>query len=73
MSLGLLEDAIAGMQAVSQEAEKAMHRALIWVYVSEWFVVTGTSLASAFVLWTLMVRRRMYREVDITRLRRHEL
>ncbi len=67
-SLEVLEEAIAEMRSVSEAADKAMRRALIWIYVSEWFVVTGTSMVCAFLLWTLMVKRRMYREVEVTRL-----
>jgi hypothetical protein len=68
-SMEILDSAIQATQEVSEAADRAMRGALIWVYVSEWFVVTGTSMASAFLLWTLMVRRRMYREVAVTRLR----
>lgn len=44
-------------------------RALTWVYLIEWLVVTGTFLACGFMLWTLMIRRRIYREVATTRLK----
>ena len=42
-------------------------RALMWVYLIEWVAVTGTFLLAGFLLWTLMVRRRVYREVMTTR------
>ena len=61
-----IDEMIIGLQ------ERAMHlkdQALFWVYLIEWAVMMGTSLVAGFVLWTLMVRRRLYREVRVTRIR----
>jgi hypothetical protein len=41
----------------------------MWVYIIEWFVAVSTLFISGFILWTLMVRRRLYREIDATRLK----
>jgi hypothetical protein len=41
--------------------------ALVWVYLIEWLVVTGVSVIAGTLIWTLMVRRRLYREVSTTR------
>jgi len=57
------------MQSLESEAMKLKHRALIWVYIIEWLAVTGTALGCGIVLWSLMIRRRLYREVPRTRLR----
>jgi len=57
----MLEDAEA-------EAVKLKNRTLLWVYTIEWLAVTGTSLVCGFLVWSLMVRRRLYREVGATRL-----
>jgi hypothetical protein len=51
------------------EALKLKDQALFWIYVSEWSVVTGTFLLCSFVVWSLMVKRRLYREVEETKLR----
>jgi hypothetical protein len=48
-------------------ALEARDAALFWIFVTEWLVVSGTGLICGFAIWTLMVRRRMYREVGITR------
>jgi len=61
MALDLMDEAEA-------TAEKAKRGALLWVYVSEWLVVTATLLLCGFVVWSLMVRRRLYRDVSSTRL-----
>lgn len=52
---------------IDNQAIKVKDHALFWVFLVEWLVVTGTSLAAGFVLWSLMVRRKAYREVGITR------
>ena len=53
--------------AINDDAVKVKDQALLWVYLIEWLSVTGTALASGVVLWTLMVRRGAYREVEVTR------
>lgn len=54
-----------------REAEAMMmvlkKRALMWVYLVEWSAVTATLMISSFFLWTIMVRRRLYRAVKVTR------
>ena len=48
-------------------AVKAKHSALFWLYVTEWLVITATLLIVGSILWSLMVRRKMYKEVHSTR------
>jgi uncharacterized membrane protein len=68
------EEALVAMdvafESLAQDMEDAVmakDRALLWVYVIEWLTVMGTSLVTGVVLWALMVRRRLYREVGATR------
>ncbi|MBU7004312.1 MAG: hypothetical protein HXS50_02000 [Theionarchaea archaeon] len=49
---------------------KIKETALLWVYTVEWLVVTSTLMLSSFGLWTLMVRRKLYRHVGTTQLER---
>ncbi|MBU7004429.1 MAG: hypothetical protein HXS50_02595 [Theionarchaea archaeon] len=58
---------------ISNEAIRLKDQALLWVYVIEWLSVTGIGLLSGLVAWTLMIRRRLYRQVGATRLRPHDL
>jgi hypothetical protein len=53
---------------MSNEMMKAKDRAMFWIFVIEWLSVTATGMFCGFVLWSLMVRRRLYREVGETRL-----
>jgi hypothetical protein len=52
---------------ISNRAMELKDRALFWVYLTEWSAVTGTLLASGFLVYDLLVKRRLYREVDTTR------
>ena len=61
---GLVDEMLAETE---DEAIKLKDRTLLWVYVIEWLTVTGTAMFCGFVLWSLMVRRRLYREVRTTR------
>jgi hypothetical protein len=63
-----IQDAIEGLTRLSEQSVKLRQRALLWVYLTEWIAVSGTSMVCGFLLWTLMVRRRFYREVEATRL-----
>ena len=68
-SLEKLEEAFEGLKRVADDSVKVKETALFWIYMIEWFTVTGTCVLTGFVLWTLMVRRRLYREVEVTRAR----
>jgi hypothetical protein len=61
MAFGQFSDA-------EEVAMKLKDSALFWVYVIEWLVTTSALLVSSFALWSLMVRRRLYRVVRTTRL-----
>lgn len=69
------EKAIREGLALFPEAENIARRekdaALLWVYIIEWLVASSTVFISGFVLWTLMVRRRLYHAVKVTRLEEH--
>jgi len=52
---------------IAEEAVRLKDEAMLWIYVSEWLVVSSAGIISGFVLWTLMIRRRMFREVKATR------
>jgi hypothetical protein len=62
-----MEELDQKVSEISVWAEQVKDEALFWVYISEWLVVTSVSLLAGFVLWTLMVRRRLYRSVKGTR------
>ena len=62
-----MKDVIQGFQRISDQAVRIRERALLWVYITEWFAVTGTAIICGSLVWTLMVKRRYYKEVSVTR------
>ena len=71
-SLDRLTEAIDMLNDISTKALVLKERALLWVYIIEWFTVTGTLFLTSYILYSLMIKRRLYREVHITRLREAE-
>lgn len=47
----------------------AKDRAMLWIFVVEWAVVAATSMITGAAVWMLLVERRLYRDVERTRLR----
>ncbi len=52
---------------IEAESVELKERALTWAYLVEWLTVTSTSALSGVVIWSLMVKRRMFRPVSATR------
>ncbi len=50
------------------KAIKVKKNALLWVYLIEWFSVTGVAMVAGTFLWFVMVRRRLYKEIGTTRM-----
>ncbi len=51
---------------LENEAMALKDRALVWIHLTEWLVTTGTLLIAGFLLWSLMVKRALYREAGMT-------
>lgn len=66
-TLGTYREAEELLTEAENEALRVKNRTLMWVYLIEWLAVTGTTMACGFVLWSVMVRRKLYREVRSTR------
>lgn len=52
---------------IDRELMRAKDRALMWIYIIEWTSVSAAFMVTSTILWTLMVRRRLYRDVGTTR------
>ncbi len=70
---GAVSDSLASLlldlEEVVRDAIRVKDKAMVWIFAIEWLAVSGTSMLSGAILWTLMVRRRFYREVEETRLK----
>jgi hypothetical protein len=62
----IISDAVADLQAAFDRTIVLKNRALFSVYISEWLAVTGTLVISGSVVYQIMIRRRIYREVGTT-------
>jgi len=62
-----MQVALDTLAELEEDVSKLKDRAMMWVYIVEWSVTTSVFLLTGFVLWTLMVRRRFYREVATTK------
>ena len=71
-SAAYLEDAVAAAEKAQEVAFRTKEGAMFYIYAVEWLVTTGVLLLSGSVLYSLMVRRRLYREVATTGFRRQE-
>lgn len=65
----VMRSAFDAFPEAEEKAKRMKDKALLWVYVVEWLATTSTLMISVFTLWSLMVRRRLYRTVRSTRLR----
>jgi hypothetical protein len=59
--------AIKGLTEITDDSIRLKDSTFLWIYLTQWLVVTATSMICGFILWSLMVRRRIYREVKTTR------
>jgi hypothetical protein len=66
-ALAVADEVFEMLQEAFEQAIDSRDAALFWIFLTEWLVVTATSLITGFVIWTLMIRRRLYREVRVTR------
>jgi hypothetical protein len=66
-SLAQMEEAIHGLREAGAKATALKDQVLFWIYFAEWLTVSGVSLISGVILWMLMIRRMVYRDVKITR------
>lgn len=63
----MIDIALDELDRIAEDSMELKDETLVWIYVTQWLTVTSTALICGFVLWSLMVRRRAYREVGVTR------
>ncbi len=68
-SISCMDKVSMGLTEITGRAVQLKDEALFWVFISEWMVVTGGSAIGGVALWSLMVRRRMYKAAGATRIR----
>jgi hypothetical protein len=66
-SAAKLQIATQSFEEINEAAIRLKDQALLWIYIIEWSAVSATSLVTGVIVWALMVRRRLYKEVGFTR------
>ena len=56
------------LKEITALAVQLKDQALFWVFISEWLAVTSAAIFAGILVWTLMIRRKAYRPVKVTRL-----
>ena len=67
IAVGSLDEAMMEAELALEIAFKTKQEAMFYIYAVEWLATTGTLMISGSVIYTLMIRRRLYREVETTR------
>jgi hypothetical protein len=62
----LLFELLDEFTVLENDLLEAKDRAFFWIYLAEWTGVLGVGILCGVTLWTLMVRRKLYREVGTT-------
>jgi len=66
-AITILGSTSSAMALITSDAVRLKNEALFWVFLSEWLVVTATFSLTGVSVWSLMVRRRLYRPASTTR------
>jgi hypothetical protein len=64
-----IEAALGDLVELQAKAMQLKNKALVWVYLVEWLATMSVLMISCVVLWSLMVRRTLYREIPSTQWR----
>ncbi len=68
LALSKVQGAFEKLKSIEELSVRIKDEALFWVYMVQWLSVMGVSMFCGVLLWTLMVRRRLFHEVKVTRL-----
>jgi hypothetical protein len=69
-SLSMAKDLLTDLGNSIDLAMGLKDRTMSWIYLIEWTILTSTAVMSGTVVWTLMMKRRLYKEVETTRMAR---
>jgi hypothetical protein len=67
-SLATILSSMDKMEELEVKTFRLKDTTLMWVYLIQWASVTSVLMISGVVLWSLMVRRRLFHEVSVTKL-----
>ena len=70
--ISCLEKLDGELEDLIQKSLTLKDRAMFWIFLIQWLIVSGTTMITGFVLWTIMMKKKLYVEVGTTRLINHE-
>jgi len=65
---GILEAVMNMFPEIEKDLAELKRRTMAWIFLSEWLIIASTSMLCGTSLWWLMIRRRLYRVIETTRL-----
>lgn len=68
--LALANKALVDLEETADEAMELKDQTFMWIYAIEWLILMATSMGTGTMVWGLMVRRFLFREVRTTRMSR---
>ncbi len=66
-SLAMAEQLVGDLGWISEAAVRVKDQVFFSVYLIEWSILMATSMFTGVLIWTLMVKRRLYKEAASTR------
>lgn len=60
-------EALAQSGEIGEGVEELRNSAMLWIFVTEWSIVSATLMISGTAVYRLMAKRELYREVGVTR------
>ncbi len=67
-SLALVQDMADDMGEIMKATLKVKDQVFLSIYLIEWSILMSTSMVTGVVIWTLLVRKRLYKEARSTKL-----
>ncbi len=64
----ILTEVMETYPRIEERVTKLKNQTMMWIYFFEWVVVASTGMICGVVIWALMVRRSLYRDMGTTRL-----
>ena len=70
-SLSITQDLLVNLESSTEFAIDIKDQTMLWIYLIEWTTLTSTAVLAGITVWSLMVRRHLFKTVEITRLFKH--
>jgi len=64
----ILKGIMGAYPTIEEHLADLKNRTLMWIHLYEWISVVSTGVICSMIIWSLMIKRGLYRDVGITRL-----